>query len=100
MMYRQVHPNWVDDGRPSSQAFRPTKKDEKMLSVARGSMTSPEGAFRHYRETRGLQSAGTWGVTVGEAGAVELGCPADPVPGDPCHALIDFRGLSRGKAQA
>ena len=31
VLFRQVHPAFVRDGRPSSQAFRPTPKDEGSL---------------------------------------------------------------------
>ena len=33
LLYRQVHPNWTVDGGISWQAFRPTPKDEGLLSV-------------------------------------------------------------------
>ena len=32
VLRRQVHPTFMDDGQPSSQAFVPTKKDEGKLS--------------------------------------------------------------------
>jgi hypothetical protein len=95
MLFRQVHPSWVQDGVPSSQAFRPTKKDEGMLSVARGSMITAEGAFEHHTKVLGHQSAGSWGVTVDEVGNVELACYADPTDDTPHHGLIDFRELAR-----
>jgi len=28
LLFRQVHPSFIRDGRPSGQAFRPTKKDD------------------------------------------------------------------------
>jgi hypothetical protein len=98
LMYRQVHPNWVDDGLPS--AFRPTKKDAKMLSVAQGSKISAEAAFVRHTEMLGLRSAGTWGVNVGEVTAANLKCFADPEPDDPSHAFIDFSDISRRKPEA
>ena len=67
LLFRQVPPSWVDDGEPTSQAFRPTKKDEGELSVALGSLTTPEGAYVHHTLVLKLQSAGTWAVTVAEA---------------------------------
>jgi len=93
LLYRQIHPNWVDDGKPSSQAFRPTQKDKGMLSIAQGSKTTAEGAYRHYTEVRKLASAGSWAVTVGETVEADLGCFADPQVDDPNHGFIDFRGL-------
>jgi hypothetical protein len=99
LLYRQVHPSWMRDGRVSSQAFTPTKKDQGQLSTARSAMTSPKGAFRLHTEGRGLPSAGTWAVSVAECEAFELRvfhapttCPPEPVA-DPAHAIVDFSTL-------
>jgi hypothetical protein len=59
LLYRQVHPSFVRDGRPTSQAFRPTPKDENKLSVARGSLTTEKAAYEHHTVALGLGSAGT-----------------------------------------
>jgi hypothetical protein len=45
LLFRQVHPSFVRDGRPSSQAFRPTPKDDRKLSVARGALTTPAASY-------------------------------------------------------
>lgn len=103
ILYRQVHPAWIRDGRVTSQAFRPTKKDEDRLSTARSSLTSAEGAFQLHTSGRELASAGSWGVTVGECNKQSLPCVPDPttsppekVP-DPAHCYVNFKGLeSRG----
>jgi hypothetical protein len=100
LLYRQVHPTWIDDGQPSSQAFRPTKKDEGMLSVALASLTTAEGAFYCHTQVLGLASGGTWGVSVGEASALELDCLPDPTEADPAHGVVDFSGLGRKAAEA
>lgn len=100
LLYRQVHPNFVTDAEPSSQAFKPTKKDFGRLSVARGSLTTAAEAFDLYTGPGGHASAGTWAVTVGEVreGSVTLSAFGDPklepVP-DPAHAFIDFSERSR-----
>jgi hypothetical protein len=99
LLFRQVHPRWVEDGVPSSQAFAPTAKDEGMLSIARGSMTNPEAAHKHYTTVQQLQSAGTWAVTVGEASALELSSFDDPMPDVPAHGFIDFRDLGRKQSE-
>jgi hypothetical protein len=84
------------DGRVSSQAFTPTKKDQDELSTARSSMTSAEGAFRLHTEGRRLPSVGTWAVNIAECDAFGLRafhapptCPPEPVA-DPAHSVIDF----------
>ena len=106
MLFRQVHPSFVRDGRPSSQALRPTKKDEGTLSVARGSLCTAEDAFLHHTRTLGLSSAGTWGVLVGDCSEQGLPVFPDPItapPGrfpDPAHAFVDFRELSGSQIEA
>lgn len=104
LLFRQVNPGFVRDGRVGSQAFRPTPKDHRMLSVARGAVTTPEAAFIHHTECLKLSSAGTWAVTVGEC--TELGLPVrpdevteGPCP-DPAHAVIDFAALTNSKVEA
>ena len=99
LLYRQVHPSWVQDGVPSSQAFKPTKKDAGMLSVALGSKTSAEGAFNHYVQVLKLKSAGTWAVTVGEVTGAGLTSQAQPLDDNPDHGFIDFRGRGRGEIE-
>ncbi len=94
-LYRQVHPQWIVDGEPSSQAFKPTKKDEGMLSIALGSKTTAEDAFFHHTQVLNLASGGTWAVTVGEGVAVELSSFEHPLENSPAHGFIDFRDLSR-----
>jgi hypothetical protein len=106
ILYRQVHPNFVRDGRPTSQAFRPMPKDQGKLSVARGSLTTAASAYEHHTVALGLGSAGTWGLTVGECDAQALTVLPDPLTSppekvaDPAHAVIDFSGLSNSKVEA
>lgn len=98
-LYRQVHPSWVADGVPSSQAFKPTKKDESMLSIALGSKTTAEGAFIHHTEVLECKSEGTWGVTGSEVMEVGLNSYAQPLAESPAHGFIDFRGLGRAQIE-
>jgi hypothetical protein len=98
-LYRQVHPSWVQDGVPSSLAFKPTKKDAGMLSISLGSKATPKGAFDHHTKDLGLQSAGTWAVMVAEVAEAGLNSYAQPIDGSPDHGFIDFRELSRGQTE-
>ncbi len=94
LLYRQVHPSWIQKGRITSQAFRPTPKDEKRLSVYDGDQITAEAAWLHYTQDLGHTSAGVLAVTVGECDNLEL-----PVVPDPAtlqeHTLIDFSAFSR-----
>lgn len=104
LLFRQVNPGFVRDGRVGSQAFRPTPKDQRMLSVARASRTTAEAAFQHHTGCLKLSSAGTWAVTVGECTQLGLSARPDEVTEQPCpdpaHAVVDFSGLSNSKVEA
>jgi hypothetical protein len=100
LLLRQVFPGWIDEeGVLTSQAFRPSKGDEGKLSIARGSLTTAEAAFKHYTTELCLRSAGTWAVTVGEALDAELQSYDEKNEKVPAHGFIDFRELGRGEAE-
>jgi hypothetical protein len=96
LLLRQVHPSFVQDGRPSSQAFRPTKKDDFKLSAYHGDMIEPEPSWKHYTTKIGWESAGVLAVAVGECAGEQLPVEHD---GDPYaeHCFIDFRNLTRSE---
>lgn len=107
LLYRQVHPSWIRDGRVTTQAFRPTKKDENRLSVSRASLTTAEGAYMLHTKGRMLASAGSWAVTVGECQSQSLKIISDPTASppepvaDPAHCYVNFAELqSRGAIEA
>jgi tRNA(Ile2) C34 agmatinyltransferase TiaS len=66
LLLRQVNPSWVQAGRVTSQAFKPTQKDNKMLSVYDGDQIEPEASWRHYTEQLGHLSVGVLAVIVAE----------------------------------
>jgi len=93
LLLRQIHPDFVQNDRVTSQAFRPTPKDEKKLSVYDGDMIEAPEAYEHYTQELKLKSVGVMGVTVGECTALGLYCQPDPEP-FPEHAIIDFGNLA------
>jgi hypothetical protein len=94
LLLRQIHPSFVQDGRVSSQAFRPTPKDEQNLSVYDGDQIQPQPAYEHYTTILGFQSIGVMGVSVAECGELELPVRPDPET-FPEHAVIDFSAFSK-----
>ena len=90
LLYRQIPPEHVQNGRVTSLAFRPMPKDEQKLSVYDGDKLSPEEAYHHFTE-RKCRSVGILGVSVHECNMENL-----PVNEDyethPFHVLIDFSG--------
>jgi hypothetical protein len=96
LLWRQVHPSWMQQGVPTSQAWYPTPKDRKRLSTARSSMIDAEAAYeRHLAEER--KTEGTWAVTVAEADEAATSAHHDGgsngLPDD--HASLYFGGKNR-----
>lgn len=90
ILLRQVHPQFIPDGRLSSQAFLPFPKDGGMPSVYDGDMISPQDSHRHYTEVLKFDSDSVWGVSSGEVFAEGLTCRSDAEDHFPAHAVIDF----------
>ena len=100
LLWRQIHPTFIQDGRVTSMAFRPTPKDQGRLSFvqeARG--ISAEEAYDYHTETLGFASSGVWAVTVGEV-IEEAEYPVfdDSHLADlPGHAYADATAASRSE---
>lgn len=105
LLLRQVNPAFVRDGRPSSQVFRPTPKDEGMVSVNRGSRCAPEAAYQQFITRPGCRSCGVLAVSIAECAVEQLTALDAPLAADddgcddPSHAIIDFRGVSKNAAE-
>ena len=50
LLLRQIHPSFVQDGRVTSQAFRPTPKDDAQLSAYDGDQITPVAAWLNYTQ--------------------------------------------------
>ena len=102
VLFRQIHPSFMDGDRPSSQPFSPTAKDEGKLSVDRSSKTTAESSYWLYTRN-GYESAAVYGLTVGEFSEQDVPCFDDPLPGDehtlpnPAHAYGDYNGHSASR---
>lgn len=102
-LYRQVHASWIQEGRVTSAAWKPTPKDGGLLSVSRAKRRSAAESFSHHTQTLGLPSAGVWAVTVHDCAKAGLAVYEDPIETpvpDPAHAVIDFRELTGGQVKA
>ncbi len=92
LLLRQVHPSFYPEQQLSSQAFYPFPKDEGLLSVYDGDQIDAAAAYLHYTGQLNLSSCGVWGVSCNEVAAVALASRSDPLPDNPCHAVISFEG--------
>ena len=105
VLYRHIHPDFLDGDEPSSDRFRPSKKDENKLSVDRSSIHDAETSHKIYTST-GRKSAAIFGVSVGEFGGKSIDCLEDPVvardatdtepavPENRAHALANYSAHS------
>ena len=95
ILFRQIHPNFMHNGEPSSDRFRPSERDQNRLSVDRSSMVAASESHALYMGN-GLASAAVFGVTVAEFADEAITCVADPVEGtvttvpNRAHALADY----------
>ena len=97
-LVRQVSPSFVQLGRVTSQAFRPTPKDEGKLSAYDGDKITPEKSWVHYTTQLKHKSVGTLAVTVLECKQEAL--TASPDPDEfPEHVVIDFSAVTASQAE-
>jgi hypothetical protein len=92
LLLRQINPNWIREGRVTSQAFRPTPKDDRRLSVSDGDKVTPFESWERYTN-RGFASQGVLAVIVQECESNGLTAHPDPLPEQPEHAIIDFSNI-------
>ncbi|NTU49720.1 MAG: hypothetical protein HGA87_02290 [Desulfobulbaceae bacterium] len=89
LLYRQVNPTWIQQGKITSQVFRPTPKDKKKLSAYDGEQITAENSWRHFTNELSNSSVGVMGVTVDECQQQQLNTISDAKT-FPEHVLIDF----------
>lgn len=94
LLLRQIHPEFVQNGRPTSQAFRPTPKDENRLSVYNGAMITASASWVHYTGTLKFESAGVMALAHAECASGQLNVIEDGVPFQ-AHCSVDFSALKR-----
>ena len=97
LLFRQIHPDFIeDDGLPSSQPFRPTRKDENKLSVDRSSLTTAERSYLSYTAKK-YSSKAVYGLTVGEFDEEKIVCEEDPSEDNRAHAFADYSDWPTGQ---
>ena len=94
LLYRQVHPRFVQQNRVTSQAFQPNSNDANLLSVYDGDQIEAADAWEHYTVVQQLPSAGVVAVTVSECSGLQLPVVLDGIPYSE-HAYIDCSGYGR-----
>lgn len=93
VLFRQIRSkHLMDQGSPSSEAFRPMPKDDNRLSLDRSSKTTPEWSFGNFRD-KGYDSVAVFGVSVAEFNTLEILCFDDPRNDNDSYAYADFSTL-------
>lgn len=102
ILLRQIHPAFLDGDRVGSPAFRPSKKDNGLLSVYDGDLISEQDAFQHFNAQPDCTSHCVCGVACREADSIGLASRPEVEKYFPEHAVIDFTpyGTSRQKKLA
>lgn len=98
LLLRQIHPSFMQAGRITSQAFRPTPKDENKLSVYDGDQITAEASWVHFTKTPDCRSAGVMAVSTAQCVALALDVIADGVP-FPEHVSIDYSGFTKSEIE-
>ena len=80
LLLRQIHPSFVQNGRATSQAFRPTPKDEFLLSVDNGDMVAPHLTWMRFSGQPDCSSAGVMAISNGECLTCDLQVTEDGIP--------------------
>jgi len=102
VLFRQIHPDLMQDGEPSSSNFRPKESDEDKLSVDRGALTTAAAAFDLFT-SNGYTSVAVYGISIAEFTAHAIPCEEDPLPAkegkkaNPAHALANFEKFGGSK---
>ncbi len=94
LLLRQIHPSFVQDGRVTSQAFRPTPKDEFLLSVDDGDRISAEASWQRFIANPACKSVGVQAVSHTECTAQALTVIEDGNP-HPEHCSVDFTAFDK-----
>lgn len=95
LLFRQIHPNFLEKGQPSSDRFRPSAGDQNLMSVDRGVLTTAAASHALYN-ANGRVSAAVFGLSVADLATESVTCKSDPLgdnagqQANSAHALADY----------
>jgi hypothetical protein len=98
LLHRNAHPQFVENGRPSSLVFCLHGDDQGQLSTQQNSKATADIAYQRYI-ARGNPSDGVWSVTVNECQTIELSAYDDPIDDDDSHSIIDLIRFGTNQAR-
>ncbi len=92
LLFRQVHPKYMNEGRFTPEVFLLSSSDYGLLSVAHAAKTSAEDAYRRHIKL-GRASVAVVAVSVSECEEYAVPAYEDPTNDDAAHAVIDHRAF-------
>lgn len=102
VLFRQIHPQSYQNGRLSTDRFKPQPNDAGFMSVDRSTLTTAEKSHSLYA-SMGKKSAAVYGLSVAEFLSEALKVYADPIeadgvsPANPAHAVVDYTAFDERK---
>jgi hypothetical protein len=98
LLMRQINPNFIQNGRVTSQAFRPTPKDDSQLSVYNGDLITPENSWQHFTLNPSCRSSGVMAVSQSQCAEQAVPIVEDPIT-FPEHAYLDFSNMNKKEVE-
>ncbi len=98
LLLRQINPSFIQNGRVTSQAFRPTPKDENKLSVYDGDQITPENSWIHFTSNPQCRSDGVLAISYEQCDQQSIPVIADGIP-FPEHAYLNFSDMGKGEIE-
>jgi hypothetical protein len=98
LLMRQIHPNFLVNGKITSQAFFPSKKDENQLSMYDGTLFTAQESHAHFT-SGGYLSVAVYGVVPSEVNEIGLESRPHEEGYFSGHVIIDFASASEKAAR-
>jgi hypothetical protein len=96
LLWRQIHPDFVQNGFASSVMFRPNESDKGLMSVYDGDLIDAASSWVHYTTVSNKKSIGVTGLTVDECLSEGLSARSDPESFAE-HAVVDFTAVTENQ---
>lgn len=97
-LLRQINPFFIQNGRVTSQAFRPTPKDGLHLSTYDGDQMTAAESWIHFTSQENCRSCGVMAVTNAECLGQDLTVVPDGLP-FPEHVSVDFSAFQKSDVE-
>lgn len=98
LLHRLVNPAFVQGDSISSQVFKPTSKDEGLLSLYNGNQFSADESYQHYTSKLNLESVAVASISRIEFEELTIEVEDDNIPFIG-HSSANFNSLSTSQVK-